>query len=213
MKGCVSIPIAVCIVIIFVVWLRYQLSKNNRAAQKQTSAFWEKENRANFVRKKDISNLDYIKIPLEALPFQDTTNEEISHVQNQLIKLSKKKILNLSGYSNTDLKLAYGTANISILSEYDQNYNLLIRHLNQWGALLFDEGQLARAQTVLELAVKYQSDIGSTYTQLANIYAKNNNADKIKELIDLIGSQNSLSKESTLASLHAIYETASHAQE
>lgn len=213
MKGCVIMPIVLICIIIFIVWIRYQTSKNNKGTKKKSAEFWETETRSNFVRKKDISDLDYFKLSLDSLPFTKTDNEELTYVQNQIIKLAGKKILNLSGYSNTELKLAYGTANISVLSEYDQNYTLLIRHLNKWGALLFDAGKLKDAKTVLQLAVSSNSDIGSTYILLANIYAKEKEANKIKELIEIVNSWQGLTKETTLTSLNTIYETTYRAQE
>lgn len=213
MKGCVNMPFFVCLVIIFVVWLKLKLSKTDKASDLRQKEFWEKEQRANFVRKKDISNLEYITVPMDELPFAETKNEELNYIQSQIKNLSQKKILNLSGYSNTDLKLSYGTANIGVLSEYEQNFNLLLRHLNKWGALLYQEGQYLNAKKVLELALNYHSDIGATYTLLANIYAKEKDFDKIKELIVKADSVNSLTKNNTLNSLNTIYETAFHAQE
>ena len=35
-----------------------------------------------------------------------------------------------------DLKLEYGTANINDLSQYDQNYTLLVRTLQKWAEAL-----------------------------------------------------------------------------
>lgn len=203
-------PVTLICVMIFVVWLKYQLSKSSKSTIKESISFWDNENKSNFVRKKDISNLDYISIPLDSLPFKENTNQEISFMQNEIKKLANKKILNLTGYSNTDLKLTYGTANINVLSDYDQNYTFLIRNLHKWATLLYDAGQLEDAKTVLLFAIDCQTDIGGTYILLANIYETEKNPDKIRELIKIVNSQNSLIKETVLNSLKTIYEKASH---
>ncbi len=203
-------PGALICIIIFVIWLKYQLSKSSKDEYQTSTLFWEKENQSNFVRRKDISNLDYISIPLNELPFIDNASQEILYVQDSIKKLATKKILNLTGYSNTDLKLTYGTANINALSDYDQNYTLLIRNLHKWASLLYDEGKIIESKTVLLFAVKCRTDISSTYILLATIYKDEKHPDKIQELIDIVNSQNSLIKETVLNSLNTIYEKACH---
>lgn len=205
-------PGALICIMIFVIWLKYQLSKSSKNEYQSSTQFWEKENQANFVRKKDISNLEYISIPLNELPFMDNISGEILYVQDAIKKLATKKILNLTGYSNTDLKLNYGTANINALSDYDQNYTLLIRNLHKWASLLYDEGMIIESKTVLQYAVKCKTDISSTYVLLATIYESEKHPDKIKELIDIVNSQNSLIKETVLSSLNSIYEKACRTQ-
>lgn len=203
-------PATLICIMIFVIWLKYQLSKSSKQSTKEASSFWDKENKSNFVRKKDISNLDYISIPLDTLPFQENASQEINFIQNEIRKLATKKILNLTGYSNTDLKLTYGTANINVLSDYDQNYTFLIRNLHKWATLLYDAGQLKDAKTVLLFAIDCRSDISGTYILLANIYEMEKKPDKILELIKIVDSQNSLIKETVLNSLKTIYEKACH---
>lgn len=205
-------PVALICIIIFIIWLKFQLSKSSKNGYQASTQFWEKENQSNFVRKKDISNLDYISIPLNELPFIDNASQEILYVQDAIKKLATKKILNLTGYSNTDLKLTYGTANINALSDYDQNYTLLIRNLHKWASLLYDEGKIIESKTVLLFAIKCQTDISSTYILLATIYKNEKHPDKIQELIDIVNSQNSLIKETVLNSLNTIYEKACHAE-
>ena len=43
----------------------------------------------------------------------------IDHIR----KIIKSPMLDLSEYSNTDLKLAYGVGNFKVLCEYDENFN------------------------------------------------------------------------------------------
>jgi predicted Zn-dependent protease len=101
--------------------------------------------------------------------------------------MADAKILKLTGISNTDLKLAYGAANLNFLSACDENYSRLVRLLNKWGRLLFEKGKNEDALQVLSYAVSIESDIEETYILLAKYYKENGNADKIDELKSVAG--------------------------
>lgn len=184
--------------------IRFSDEKGKRKIQNQKDAFLQKERKANATRKRDISNLDYIKIPLETLPFLETEDETLISLQEDIKKLSKEPILNLTGLSNTDLKLEFGVANITFLSQCDENYTTLIMHLVNWGSYLFEHNLIKEATVVLELGIQYKSDISKNYTLLASIYKANNVPEKIDELIQAVKTQETLTKDSTLASLKEI---------
>ena len=44
-----------------------------------------------------------------------------------ILTLKDLPIVNFTGISNTELKLRYGAPNIDLLTQYDQNYTLLVR--------------------------------------------------------------------------------------
>ena len=115
------------IFLVFIAILTYYLKKNDSAQAKIEEDFWNKERKANAVRKQDISKLDYITIPLEKIPQPLQTPCE-----EALFTLAKKPMLNLTGISNTDLKLQYGTANLTILSEYDNNFSEMVALLPEY---------------------------------------------------------------------------------
>lgn len=168
--------------------------------------FWQKERDANNVRKKDLDTLPYISIPFDHLPMEALCeNEEIKEIHNQLQNLSKHKIVNLTGISNTDLKLTYGTANITVLTEYDQNYTILARTLYKWGKLLYDENLIPQAKQVLEFGINTGSDVSGNYKLLAKIYKLEGCKEKILELSKKASSLNSLMKNSIQNSLNDIY--------
>ena len=124
----VSHSIGLCIligVIILCLEILYHRKKDERESKNARKRFWEKEAEANSVRKKDITFLNYIDIPLESLPFIHTDDDELNEYQNIVKDLAGKRILNLGGISNTDLKLEYGPANLPELMQYDDNYNTL----------------------------------------------------------------------------------------
>lgn len=197
-------PIAFTLFLIVVIFLHLSISKSNRKMQQDKEIFWSNEHASNSIRKTDITGLDYIKIPLENLPIVETTNEELSNMQNLIKTLSGKSILNLTGLSNTDLKLQYGTANITFLSECDSNYTLLVQTLIKWGSYLYDNGLILEAITVLEYGIECKTDISKNYILLATIYKEVNTTEKIRDLIQVAESLNSLTKESILRSLNEL---------
>ncbi len=158
---------------------------NNSKETKAENDFWERERKSNFVRKKSLDSLDYITIPLDKLPV-DILNEDstVKDCINRLRVLSECKIVNFTGYTNTDLKLEYGTANISLLSEYDESFTELAHILSIWEQKLFKEGFFNETKSICEYAVSIGSDVKSSYLDLADIYLNENTPEKIDELIE-----------------------------
>lgn len=187
-------PILLAFVALFAIWINYQIRKSNRNTPTKDD-FWRRETKANFTRKADISNLNYIQIPFHELPFslegghyslpttmEDITKQEIQSYEKIILSLKDKKILNLTGYSNTDLKLAYGAANLPFLMQYDENFSKLSRALSKWGRLLFEAGAFSEATKVLEFALSSKSDIEEIFFTLAKLYRQSNEFQKLETL-------------------------------
>lgn len=191
--------------IVFGVWLTYQLSKSNKDNEKAEKEFWQREHEANSVRKKSLDSLNYIEIPMDKLPFAVLTdNEQVKSCIDQILALREVKIVNFTGLTNTDLKLEYGTANITVLSEYDQNYTLLARTLYTWGSLLYDAGYVTEAVLPLEFAISTGTDISGNYKLLATIYRDRGQVSKIEDLYLAAENLNSMMKKPILSLLSDI---------
>jgi hypothetical protein len=188
--------------IIFVLWLNYQIIKNNRLSKKGLEEFWKKESQANLTRKSDITKLDYINVPYDRLPMEDNPDPSINSLRNTILSQSEKKILNLSSFSNTELKLKYGTSNTKQLFECDNNFIVLVANLHKWGERLYLQGHTTDAITVLEVAVNCKSDVHKTYDLLVKIYIEQKTPDKINNLINSISNSDIRDKEKLLSKLH-----------
>lgn len=199
-------PIILIFFILFIIWVNVKTKRGTENNSKWDTAYWEKERKANFVRRKDISDLDYITISEEELPFSDTAEGEEKYRQDEVRRILSCKSLNLSGMSNADIKLKYGTANFPELSMYDQNYILLIRNLGLWGSYLHKncEGQDSRAKIILERAVSLGSDIKDTYVSLTEIYLAEHHPEKVQELIRHVENSDFDLKTSLLRTLHEL---------
>ena len=165
------------IFIVFLVVLTYHIKKNDAAQAKVQDEFWEKERKSNAVRKQDISKLDYITIPLEKIPHRLN-----SETESAFLALSQKTMLNLTGISNTDLKLTYGTANLALLAEYDNNFTDMVALLPAYTSELQEAGYEDCARMLLEFAISHKADSTKIYSQLASIYKAHNETERLEWL-------------------------------
>ncbi len=192
-----------CTIIIgFVVF--YERKKSARIHNESDEEFWKREAHANNVRKKDLAFLNYIIIPIDSLPLSGSTDEEVKGYQQTIQILASKRILNLSGVSNTDLKLEYGAANLTLLTEYDNNYIILVNTIAKLGARLLEIGQSTDAITILKYGISIGSDVSRNYYLLADEYRKMNRPDDIDQLIETAGRLDSIMKPAIIKKLNEI---------
>lgn len=194
-------PIFLICIIVFVIWFRVKMKKNDKKNESQNELFWQREEQANFARKRDISTLTYLSIPDDTFPLNSSANEEEKYLQEQVLECAHRKMINLSGYTNTDLKEKYGVVNLEELSNCDQNFTYFIRALSKWGDYLYQHEDINRARQVMEISLSVGSDISTVFTTLGNIYAKEGNVAKIDELIMQVENSNAALKESTIKKL------------
>lgn len=172
-------PVLLPCIIIFVIILKYKLRTMEQQEQAREENLRQLEQRASLPIKKSLQSLPKIVISLSDLPFQENATDEIKFYQDTLKELSSQTICNLTGISNTELKLKYGAGNLDEILEYEQNYLLLIKTLSDWGTRLYQQHNYKDAETVLDYAVFCQSDLRQTYITLVRIYIEQNNLDKI----------------------------------
>ncbi len=181
--------------VIFAIFLTIRMISINHQEQKERDAFWSREYRANQTRKKSLDSLTYITIPADLLEASNPTKSpEIATHLEELATLSTKVIVNLTGLTNTDLKLKYGAPNLPLLTDYDLHYTKLSRLLNQLGILYKEAGDLETAIQFLSFAVDTGSDIRTTYHTLGIIYQEQGNRTALNNLYRQSFYLNKLSK-------------------
>lgn len=192
--------------IIFIIVINLASKRIEKKRRSRDREFWEKEHRANFVRKKSLDDLEYISIPFDSFPMNIATDDEVvASCHKDLESLRDEKIVNFTGLSNTDLKLEYGTANITVLSQYDQNYTLFVRALQTWAKRLHELGYHDEALTILEYAVATRTDISATYYLAASIYHEKGQTEKIKHLLFVADTLQSAMRNSIVRTLKESY--------
>jgi hypothetical protein len=196
----VFFPYFILLIVIFQFFLR----KNGKKTEQRNKEFWEREAKANTVRKKDISNLNYIHIPETLL----AVTSDIPEVEEALARFracNDTTMLNLTGLSNTDLKMEYGPANLELLSAYDENCTKLLRLTVSAAEALKANGMDSEAVAFLEFGVDCGTDITSNYTMLAEYYAAGGENEKISGLVEKAEKLGTLNKEVIVSKLHTYF--------
>ena len=152
------------ILIVFCLILAFYIRKNDSSQQQAMDDFLERERLSNAVRKKDITKLDYISIPLDKIPVKLESSTE-----KTIYALAEKPMLNFVGISNTDLKLEYGTANLEYLMECENNFLDFISILPDYANELIEAGEVESARMLLEFAVNANADSRKIDNLLASL--------------------------------------------
>ena len=158
------------IFIIFVLLLAFRYSSLKKKTSEKYNDFWGNEAKANNTPAVDLSTLDYLKVPLSKFPFGKWEDDEMQMMESQITELAEKRILNLSGKTNTDLKLEYGTANLEAMTEIGENFNTLIVLLVDYAKALMEKDDMEEAAKILEYGASIRSDISSNYMLLGDCY-------------------------------------------
>lgn len=191
--------------IIFILLVRHNIRRNRRIEENSEKAFWDRERKANEVRRKPLDDLVYVKPDMSSFPMDVMADDpEVKECRELLNSLENEKIVNLTGQTNTDLKLRYGVANLKTLTEYDDRYTLLVQTIQKWADRLWENGYTEEAIPILEEQVRIHADITSAYRKLAVYYRDQNKPEKIEELKKSAETLNSSSKNVILKSLDEI---------
>lgn len=191
-------------IFIIVLTRRIHLMRNRHESEEKS--FWEREREANNTRRKSLDDLSYIQIPLEKLPTHLMTEDAtVCDYIDTLKNLSSLKIVNLTGYTNTDLKMEYGAANISALSEYDQSYTLLASTLQKWANILWNADYKKEAVSIMEFALETHTDVSACYYKLAEYYHAQGEDSRIASLIETAESLRSLNRDVIVRTLKKSY--------
>lgn len=193
--------------IVFIIWLAYELKKTEDKSISAERKFWEREAAANGVRKKNLDHLPYIHFPFDRLPSEESflsAGIPVPESLSILKSLEGKPMVNFSGLSNTDLKLQYGTANITVLSSYDETFEIFSRNIYELAETLEQAGRTQEALFLLEETLAYGTDISGHYKLLAGIYLSRKEKEKVIALKQRASCLNSLTKNTILSYLDEI---------
>ena len=193
--------------IILLAIFQFFLKKNTKKHEELNKEFWKRERESNTVRKKDISALNYIIIP-DTLPvpvdYSGSEGNNLKTALNNFYTFKDKKMLNLTGKSNTDLKAAYGAANLDALSESDENCTQMLKSIIPLATELNKSGLTDEAAAYLEFGISCHTDITQNYIMLGEYYASKGNIDKIQHLVNVAESLDSLTKKTIISRLDSI---------
>lgn len=175
-------PIGLPIFIILGSLMAHGRHKQKASHTKTMEDFFERERLANATRKQDISGLDYLVLDLSILPLGKVSDPALKNLEDTLRELSEKQILNLTGISNTDLKLMYGPANLDTLWACDDNYHSLSQTLLAYAKRYQELDHPDDAITVLEYASSLKIDLSQIYILLNELYQQTGTPEKTENI-------------------------------
>lgn len=190
------IPIFFILFVIFLIIFNHAIHKDTMHQEELERKFWLREQEANHVRKKNISNLPFIQLKKELIPGNLHTEAE-----EKLLALCDKNMLNLTPYTNTDLKLLYGTGNLNELSVYEDLYVEMITQLSIYTKELLEAQDIPGARQLLEFAISCKEDSFFIYEQLGLLYASSNDTESLQKLLDSAESITTVTKTGILTYL------------
>ncbi|MCH5266366.1 MAG: hypothetical protein J1F02_10735 [Lachnospiraceae bacterium] len=199
-----SIAVFIFCTLVFVAWLAYEQRKAQKASKKVSLEFWAREEEANNTRNKDISHIMLLSVKESEIPTAATTEESILYYIERLKQNIQMPMADLSEYSNTDLKLAYGVGNFKVLSEYDENFNTFLINLSNLARAYTRSEFFPEARDTYLLALHYGSLKVSDYTELAECYLKLDQPENISRLITEVDNGSHPRKEAILESLRGV---------
>lgn len=144
-------PVFLLLVLVFVIWFTYERKKSSLSSDKSSKSFWERERSASYVPRQSTADVPFITFPAELVPVGHT-EEPLAGYCRELTELSALRIADLSVYSNTDLKLKYGTGNFKALSQADENFSRLRTAITGCCSELISLGARDEAFRLLEYA-------------------------------------------------------------
>lgn len=176
-----------------------------KKTENTVDAFLEREKLSNSTRKQSIDDLDYVTVDLAQLPtLENENNPLILDLNKKLKEYETKKLVNLTGFTNTELKMEYGVANLNILSEYDLNFSDFTKYLDELANAYNDSSRKSEAIKTLEYALSIKTDISGSYLLLATLYAECGMQDKIAGVITSAEHIRSITRNSTIEKLYSI---------
>lgn len=194
------------IFMIIIIFLAIRYRSNEKHLQEIQDDFWSQEATANATPPANLNNLNYITIPLDTFPLNFSHEENILSMEAQLRELSTKPMLNLTGKTNTELKLTYGVSNLEKMIEIGENFDTLTILLKDYAKALLDHKMIAEAITVLEFGAGIGTDISQHYIMLGECYKSLDKTDKIAHLMEKISRSNLLLGPSIIRQLNALLE-------
>lgn len=143
--------------IIFAIVIFTLMKSGGKKHEAEMEEFFKREHEADATPAKDISNLPYITIPIDSFPigkFTEYDDEEtLSIIEDKIKELNEKPLLNLSGKTNTDLKLEYGAPNLKKMQQIADDFDEMEITLLDYSKALMEREHYSDAVLVLEFLV------------------------------------------------------------
>lgn len=173
-------PIFLILFLLFCLWFTYERKKSSKASKKESESFWERERSSGYVPKKDVGDVRFITVPEDIIP----DCPELCSEAEVLRRLSSERSADLSSFSNTDLRLKYGTSNFESLSAADANYGELTKALGSCAMSLAESGRTEESLRIIKFAEDNDILTGDILCAKAVMCTATEDISGIEDLID-----------------------------
>ncbi len=207
-----AFPVVFLWFVLAILIFRHHLRKNSKAQDEVTRAFWKKEESSLIVRKKSLDPEDYIHPSLTVDDFkgedyyQGIGNVQLYRHETYLLDLLPLDMVNFSHMTNTDLRINFGTAMLTVIEKNENNYTAYINTLFKLAKGVFESGDLDYACQLLEEGIKVGTDNRQHILLLAELYLKQNRREAFDNLYQLAEQNESLTKKALLESLNEMIQ-------
>jgi tetratricopeptide (TPR) repeat protein len=113
-------------------------------------------------------------------------------------------MMNFSNLSNTEVRLKFGTANQSIITTNEYNYNNYLRTLSEYAGIMADNNNVPEAINAYEQCIALKSDYSNHFIELGKLYKTQNMSTQLKELFEKAELLESLNKKGILEKLESL---------
>jgi tetratricopeptide (TPR) repeat protein len=169
-------------VLILFMTFRHKLERDTKREKKNLERYFTNEHHALFARKKELPETLFIKADCKSIPA--VNDDDCIELYHQIVKYCNYKMTNLKGYTNLELKEAYGIAHFENITCYEKNYLTFMDILVNYGSILYEKGYTKEAVSVLETALGYQCDLSKCYMILSDIYVEQHAGNALDRLED-----------------------------
>ena len=182
-------PISTVVSFVLLIWAIFfvaiQSGRMKRKKDVMEARFWEEETIANAVKKKDIDEALFFTDDLSRLPTRAAGDP------HQVERAAQRRMIRFTEpMTNLALKMQYGSAQLELICNYEENYSDYIRRLTRWAEALAAEEKTEDALRVLEHAASLGSEYRKTYKLAADLYVKARNQTKLQALLATVEANN-----------------------
>lgn len=202
-----SMPILFIWSLIAIFIFRHHMKKSSKKQDDVSKKFWAKEASSLVVRKKELTQDDYVypNLTEEDLKgeawFEAQGQKSLYRYEKQIAGLLKQPMMNFQSMSNTDLRLTFGTANLTIIRENEERWNSYLKALYQIGSKLLASGETLYSIKLLEEGIAMGTDNRQHFLALGRYYKDSGNTDAFHRLLTTAQSLESLTKNALVRDL------------
>ncbi|MGL5677113.1 MAG: hypothetical protein ACRDDX_11905 [Cellulosilyticaceae bacterium] len=141
------------------------LKKSTRTQHGTWQDFRKAEQEANFCTKKDFPSTLLLTFEKDKIPY--VANPQCENIFNQLMAFKDQPMVNLSSYTNLQLKKQFGMNHFTTLVTYEETYNVFLETLYKYALCLYEQYYTQEAIDLIHYLIEKNGNL-QKYSILLN---------------------------------------------